>query len=725
MIPPHRHPPNFTLMTFRFIPGLISFFALSLAARAAELPPGVFVDIDARNTAPASDAPGPFFTDNPADPGFTKGPLWRKRPGFGFDAAKNREVFEKDANEGVGDALPLVTTVTGLKPGARHGVYVAFLSIPTQGWQVKAGLSPDKLETFTRTRPAGRVIDLGLSAERDSNRHQYLGYIGEVTVPDDGVLRLYSDDGDGVSTDWAARTWLEGFHLAAPREGATTAPATIAAEKPAVVAKPAPAVRPAPQTPSAALPAGAVRIAPDGAWTWFNDERAIVHQGSIYSGYVLADGRYGVTRYDFADGKSSHMVISTDASRQQDDHNNPSLTVLPDGRILALYSKHIAGNQFYQRTSLVPRPSSDADWGPEIARPTPAATTYANTYRLYGEANRIYNFHRCINFNPTLTVSDDLGATWQPSRQFIGSGSGRTRPYIRLVSDHEKRIDLTYTDGHPRDVENSLYHLYYSGGALRRSDGSVIKPISAIPLDHDAGERGSVIYQYNDAPWGAGQGPDDWIPTGRAWNWDVQYDPAGRPVVAFQVQRDNLGWSNDRIYYYYARWTGSAWQKRFIAHAGRPLYAAEDDYGGGMAIDPQDPRVVYISSNAADPFKLSETTDVPLRPRNRYEIWRGFTADGGLTFTWTQLTVDSEADNLRPIVPENHGRTECVLWFYGNYRSYTNYAAQIAGRIGKPLPPPVLAVTPAPAKAAPTPVPAAPKAPAPADGQQMRNPVRR
>jgi hypothetical protein len=69
---------------------------------------------------------------------------------------------------------------------------------------------------------------------------------------------------------------------------------------------------------------------------------------------------------------------------------------------------------------------------------------------------------------------------------------------------------------------------------------------------------------------------------------------------------------------------------------------------------------------------------------DRYELWRGFTADGGLTFDWTRLTFDSHADNLRPIVPENHGRTECLIWFYGTYSSYTNYSTQVIGRIGEP-----------------------------------------
>jgi len=53
------------------------------------------------------------------------------------------------------------------------------------------------------------------------------------------------------------------------------------------------------------------------------------------------------------------------------------------------------------------------------------------------------------------------------------------------------------------------------------------------------------------------------------------------------------------------------------------------DYGGGITIDPEDPRVFYISTNATNPFDLSRTTNVRLNTDSRYEIYRGFTADGG------------------------------------------------------------------------------------------------
>ena len=620
-------------------------------------PPGHFIDIDSSNTVAAAGTPSPFSTENVNDPGFTAGPLWRRRPGFGFDVTGNREIYEKDANGGVGDGAALVTQATGLVPGKSYGIHVAYLSVPTENWQVKGGLSANSLELFTPGSPVGRIVDLGISGELNSNRRQYLGFVGNAVADETGTLEMFADDGDGTATNWSTRSWLEGFLVGD-----------------AVVVPP--------------LPGNAIEIAPDGAWTWFNDERSILHGGSLFSGYVKGNGTYGVTRHDLTTGENSHMTISTAASQQQDDHNNPSITVLPDGKLMLLYSKHIAGSQFYQRTSLVPQPSTNADWGPEITRPTPAATTYANTYRLTGEGNTLYNFHRCINFNPTLTISTDNGATWGTSRQFMGTGSGSTRPYPRYTSNGTDRIDLIYTDGHPRDVENSIYHLYYKGGALRKTDGTLIDSLANIPLDHDGGERGSVVYPFSNAAWGPGNGPDDWIPTGRGWTWDVHYGSGGAPACVFQVQKDNVtgsGWNHDRIYYYYARWTGTEWQRRFIAQGGRPLYSAEDDYGGGMCLDPEDPRVVYISTNAAEPFALGDIDAVPLRGNERYEIYRGFTSDGGLTFTWTPVTENSAADNLRPIVPPDHGHSELLVWFHGTYSTYTSFSTKVLARIGSPL----------------------------------------
>jgi hypothetical protein len=441
----------------------------------------------------------------------------------------------------------------------------------------------------------------------------------------------------------------------------------------------------------ASVPAGGPRvavnqafeIAADGVWTWFNDERAIaLPNGNLLVGYVRSDGRIAATNYDPRTGDAHESILSGDGAMEVDDHNNPSFTVLPDNRILAVYSRHNPDTFYFWRVSRTPNPRSTADWSEQGVRSASARNTYANTYLLRGENDLIFNFHRAINFNPTLSFSRDLGRSWEDPIHFITAGTGRQRPYPVYASNKRDRIDLIYTDAHPRDFDNSIYHLFYRDGAFRRSDGSVLRRLADLPIAHDEGERGTVVYQYSERPWGAGQGPDDWIPGGRGWTWDVAYGPGEHPVAAFQVRRGEVAettWRGDRVYYYYARWTGTEWRKHFIAHAGRPLYDRERDYGGGITIDPQNTNVVYLSSNALRPFDLGSLDDVPLNPGDRYTLYRGETRDGGSTFRWTELTPGATEDNLRPHAIENAGGRTSVVWFRGTYNTYTDYRTRVMG----------------------------------------------
>lgn len=438
--------------------------------------------------------------------------------------------------------------------------------------------------------------------------------------------------------------------------------------------------------PPATPPTGeVVEIAPDGAWTWFNDERAIrLESGALLVGYVRSDGTVAVTRYDTRSGERDEMVLGSEAAVEVDDHNNPSLTLLPDGRVLAMYSRHHTDPHYFWRISRTADPRGAADWGEERMREVDARNTYANTFRLSGEDDRIFNFHRATNFNPTLSLSTDLGESWSDPIHFITAGTGRQRPYPRYASNGIDRIDLIYTDAHPRDLDNSVYHLFYRDGAFRGSDGAPLRSLDDLPIAHDEGERGTVIYRFSDGGWGPSDGPDDWIPGGRGWTWDVAYEADGSPVAAFQVRRGEVtgdGWADARIYYYYARWNGSSWEKRFIAHAGRPLYDREEDYGGGMTIDPQDPRVVYISSNALRPFELDELDDVPLNPGDRYALYRGVTSDGGRTFEWSEVTPGSTENELRPHAIISPGEPTDVVWFRGRYDTYTEYQARVMGLV--------------------------------------------
>ena len=417
----------------------------------------------------------------------------------------------------------------------------------------------------------------------------------------------------------------------------------------------------------------------DGAWTWFNDPRALFQNGKLYFGYVRAsDSKTTLSAFDLATGQTSNLWVA--GFTQFDDHDNPGLLVKQDGRLLAIYSRHASDEFFSYRTSADTNPISGADWNGELSiSNSGAGMTYANPFQLSSEGGRIYNFCRNQNFNPTLYTSLDGGSSWSAPQLFIKTGAGNTRPYVKYASDYANRIDFLYTDGHPREVvTNSLYHLFYQAGNFTKTDGSLVT--NGLPILHDSGTRGSVVYQYNTADT---SDFNDHIPLGRSWCWETAYQSNGAPVCVFSVMRTNVTGptqgTDDRIYYYYARWTGTVWQKRFIAHAGRPLYATENDYAGGICLDPQEPNTIYISSNAQNPFNLGDITNVTLRASSRYELWQGITADGGLTFSWTQITTNSAADNLRPYIPRRNGGERCVIWFRGSYASYTSFSAAIVG----------------------------------------------
>jgi hypothetical protein len=418
-------------------------------------------------------------------------------------------------------------------------------------------------------------------------------------------------------------------------------------------------------TGSAAKP---IKIAPDGAWTWFTDERAVtLENGNLLVGYVRSDGAVAATNFNPRTERTHGMVFRVGWA---DDHNNPSFTLLPDGRVLAVYSGHGRASHFFWRVSKDPNPRSSADWNKQRRKQLGAKTTYANTYRLSAENNRIFNFHRAINRNPTLTVSDDLGRSWEDPRHFIAANTGWVGPYPRYASNGRDRIDLIYTDGFPGALPTSIYHLFYRDDAFRLSNGAPVAELRQLPVPYQAG---SVIYSYSDAPWGDGEGPNDWIPGGRAWTWDIAYERGQNPVCVFQVRVSGSRWRADRIFYYYASWTGTKWRKRLIAQAGRPLYRAQRQYGAGIAIDPENPRVVYLSSNARRPFDVSSVTEVPLSPDERYQLYR---ARVGRTLHWDNLTPDGKADNLRPHAVEDSG---WVVWFRGRYETFQTFQTRVVG----------------------------------------------
>ncbi len=421
-------------------------------------------------------------------------------------------------------------------------------------------------------------------------------------------------------------------------------------------------------------PAAPIVLSDDGGWCWFESPRALIQGsrlivGTVASGWSDATRRGDINAvvHDLATGATSTFELHNQL--ELDDHDSPAFLARPDGRIVTLYAKHGTENHFYYRLSTANNPAS---WAAEQTFTPTASTqlTYSNLFMLSGEANRVYDFYRGLDasYKPSYAYSDDLGQTWRSGNVVINVPSTELhRPYARYASNGTDTIHITYTEAHPRDFDNSIYHVYYKGGTLYRSNGTAIHPLTQGLASPDEGTR---IFQGNA--------------NNVAWTVDVALDPAtGLPHTVYSVQIGSAGLPTGQggtdMRYRYARWDGTAWRDHPLAYAGTRLYSGEDDYTGLASLDPTDASVVYIATNA------NPTTGAALMSsadgRRHYEIFRGTSTNGGDNWQWIQMTMNSTLDNLRPIVVSDGATRKVLLWLRGTYRSYTDYQQQVLMQI--------------------------------------------
>lgn len=395
-----------------------------------------------------------------------------------------------------------------------------------------------------------------------------------------------------------------------------------------------------------------VVVCDDGGWCWYQDERAVFVGDDLLVGSLSRAGNVDVSILDMPTLTSTKVTLH--AALQSDDHDIASFLHRADGHIMAFYSKH--GNDTYMRYRVSTNPNDPTSWDPElIITNTSGNVTYSNPFQLNGESGKIYLFYRGIDWNPTCVTSTNNGTTWSAPAKLIDSPG--ERPYVKYCSDGSSTIHFVFTEGHPDEVDpTSVYHMYYRGGDLYRSDGTLIGKRVDGPVTPAQATR---VYDGASA-------------TGEAWTWDMHLDEAGNPIVPYATFASR---SPDDHRYRYARWDGAQWQDHEVARAGTRLYSGQASYSGGICVDPESADVVYISSDV-------DITNGTPNASGRYELYRGETADVGATWDWRALTWDSVEDNLRPIVPIGHTNETTVLWLKGTYASFTSYEQEVLGLFG-------------------------------------------
>ena len=403
----------------------------------------------------------------------------------------------------------------------------------------------------------------------------------------------------------------------------------------------------------------------EGAWCWFADPRAVHYtseDGSInasYIGYIDVHGNVKAMQMDYITGVKSEVLVRS--YFQPDDHNNPTFLVLPDERVLIIYSRHTDESAFYYRVSK--RPGDITQLGEEKCIKTNHNTTYPSPFLMSDDPEHFYLCWRGLGWHPTIArltlpdENDDVQIKWGPYQMVQSTGA---RPYAKYYSNGKDKLYMTYTTGHPDNEQpNWVYFNVINLHATTDTEGRMSvdptledirgKQLSTIAngtfaVSKTDAYKSSYPYTIVDAPTGY-----------RDWVWQIACDAEGLPIIA--MVRINGG--KDQHQYYYAKWTGSKWRLTSLADGGGRFHSSNTEYcySGGEALDPENPHIIYLSipTTGASGSKV-------------HEIWKYTLNDAGAITAKEQITRNSTKNNIRPFVLPGSADSKLRLcWMHGDY----------------------------------------------------------
>jgi len=435
----------------------------------------------------------------------------------------------------------------------------------------------------------------------------------------------------------------------------------------------------------------------NGAWCWYQDERAVVDAdsgrlivGCLENGAGVGgpprDGIVEAVLFDLQTGTSQKIALTNGfiSYGGGDDHNAPAFLVRPDGRYLALYAGHNNDNytfyNIYDPGSGVWGPQRIFDWGTQPGGDD-FPTTYSNPHYLSAE-NRTYNLARGNGHgSQNLMISTNYGDTWSYGGQLSANANvGYVNGYFKYWGNGVDRIDFICTEYHPDDFNTSIYHGYISNGMSFGTDGIVRDANIFDKISIPTPQSFTTVFAAGTV-----------MPPGqtncRCWNDDVCRYPDGSIacIISSRINNnvDSTQAADTDIFpahaFFYCRYNGTNWTSTYLCQAGQKLYSSQADYVGLGCLCPDDPNTIYISTRY-DPRTVHPGVFDTNQPySSAREIWKGVTADHGASFTWTPITRDSTRDNLRPIVPRWDGNNTALLWYRGVYSSALVIDAAVVG----------------------------------------------
>jgi hypothetical protein len=390
-------------------------------------------------------------------------------------------------------------------------------------------------------------------------------------------------------------------------------------------------------------------IGANAMWVWYGEPKAVYYEGKrkqTYLGWLSKKGEVTIASIDHVTGHTMTKVINP--NWPVDDHNHPSLLMLPDGRLMVIYTGHGAPDV---RMQITRDPEDISAFQPEAVIIKGSHYTYPNLAFLSseGDSGRVYAFVRGVDELPNLNYSDDWGKTWKTNiRLFDVPSDANATPYMKMVSNGKDEIHFMIEGWH-RLQKPPIYYMKYKGGNFYHADGTLIKAMAQLPV-----KDGECDLIMDPRKYGH-----------HATGWDITLDASGRPRCLIDKYKDD----DNHVYYYY-RWTGSQWVNTRLVNSGK-LMGHNDGFAGGVTFDHADPNTIYMCRQiivAKDSITVGQVLD------STHELDKWTSSDDGLTWDSIPITRNSPKKNVRPCVPRgSHGGKAGLFWLYGDYTGIRDF----------------------------------------------------
>lgn len=404
----------------------------------------------------------------------------------------------------------------------------------------------------------------------------------------------------------------------------------------------------------------------DVCWSWWSYPQLVTYKGirdKAYFGYVTSLGYIGVGSYDMGNG----AVVKTNlAQTTPDDHNSCSVSVLDDGRIMAVFaSGHDKDKYIHVRVSS--QKESITKFNKDIRLTASGKTSYSQVYKVNGI---YYIFYRTNSKSWNYYCSRDL-QNWEGENKFI---TAPVQYYMKLTKTTKQNVYRLTMTGNPTsgDCNIRMGFVDFTTGNVYNSD---MTPLGKMGNAIDATKFNIIIPQEQ-----------------------------GKYTRLFDVAETDI----NKTEIAYCKWNIGGKKADYSILRDDKTYsvATQSDefwlkYFGGISFINQDYIVVSYGNNATDHVEImkfgerTEMEEVEVKDDDKHTATDASQENAGKNTKFVEKTViDYSSVNeisttkydvstnrsVRPVVDVN-GRA--VMWQYGYYNSSSYNSFNMDARFSK------------------------------------------